>query len=173
MEEKKFNNKKIDFLRRESSEVRGRILEMLINVELLISVVLVNYFSDDSKREDLFKYVFSDKLDFDTKKNIFSSLKKNKKIKSDSFYKGLITDIDYLQFFRNKMAHSILHMDVDYVNNFNGTKILYEENGIKNNGKLITIITGVSKYEDVDNLIYSEEMILTRANRVLTAIRDA
>jgi hypothetical protein len=169
--ENPYNEEKINLIREDSEKIRGRILETTITVEFLISKILVEYFAEESKKNDFFRYIVSDKITFDTKKYILASLKKEGKIPADTFYKELIGDLEYIQIIRNLVAHTILYLDPNYVNSYSRKKTTLNYTGTKNYGKQI-IIYHEDVEEDLKNLIYSFPKITNTINRIISGLEN-
>lgn len=169
--ENSYNEENIILIREDSEKIRGRILETAVTVEFLISKILVEYFADESKKGDFFRYIVSDKITFDTKKYILASLKKEGKIPADTFYKELIEDLEYIQIIRNLVAHTILFLEQNYVNSYSREKTVLVHTGIKNYGKQI-IINHEDVEEDLKNLIYSFPKIIDKINRIIIGLEN-
>jgi len=167
MEKKlKFNNLKFQQLKLESDLLRGCIIDSLVNIEFFISDFLSDYFSKEGFSDELNKYVFARELSYDSKKNILSNLISNKKV--NCFYKEFNGDLQYLQNFRNRIAHCTLYIESEYINSYDGTEIIYSIYELRKYEKGV-IVNIKSMEEDVEKLIYSKKSLIAKANRVLAS----
>ena len=162
-----YNGKKIDEIRHVAELIRGSVLSLSIGIEFSISKILVEYFAKENKRTELHRHFLSDRLTFDQKKLTLSSIKDQ--LNDNRVSKSIITDLDYIQVFRNKMAHSDIYLKPDVINSFNGEFVKFINFSHKHYGEIITV--NINKEEE-GKLLYSHPVFLATANRVWTSIES-
>lgn len=89
--------------------LRGRFLNSVAVIERDIAVILTEYFCtiDESKRELFFEKV-AEKLSLQKKKEILIEIVKNDYPRYWEENKQFLIDLQHIQEFRNKLAHSVL-----------------------------------------------------------------
>ena len=162
-----YNSRKIDEVRKTSELIRGTVLSQCISIEFSISKILVDFFAKSDKRSELYRYFLSDTLTFDQKKYTLSSIKD--KLDNNKVTKSIITDLDYIQVFRNKMAHSDIYLKPDIINSFNGDYVKFINFTNKNYGEIVRVNIN-SEFEDRKKLIYSHPIFEATANRVWASL---
>lgn len=88
---------------------RGRFLNSVAVIERDIAVILTDYFCtvDEDKRAMFFERV-AEKLSLQRKKDILVEIVKNDYPRYWEEHKQFLTDLQSIQDFRNKLAHSVL-----------------------------------------------------------------
>ncbi len=94
--------------------LRGRFLNSVAVIERDIAVILTEYFCtvDESKRELFFEKV-AETLSLQKKKEILIEIVKNDYPRYWEENKKFLTDLQQIQEFRNKLAHSVLDVSDD------------------------------------------------------------
>ncbi len=94
--------------------LRGRFLNYVAVIERDIAVILTEYFctEDENKRELFFEKV-ARKLPLHSKKEILIDIVKNDYPRYWEENKEILTDLQNIQEFRNKLAHSIIDLSDD------------------------------------------------------------
>ncbi|HZW63899.1 MAG TPA: hypothetical protein VFF15_09680 [Flavobacteriaceae bacterium] len=161
-----YNGKKIEEIRQSAELIRGSVLSLCIGIEFSISKILVDFFAKEDKRSELYRYFLSDTLTFDQKKYTLSSIKT--KLNNNKVNTSIITDLDYIQKLRNKMAHSDIYLKPDVINSFNGDNVKFMNFTNKHYGEIITI--NIKSEEEDRKLLYSHPVFLATANRVWTSL---
>jgi hypothetical protein len=94
--------------------IRGRFLNSVAVIERDIAVILTEYFclADESKKELFFEKV-TGKLSLDEKKKILIEIVNNNYPRYFREHKKFLNDLEKVQEFRNKLAHSVLDVSVE------------------------------------------------------------
>ena len=94
--------------------LRGRFLNYVAVIERDMAVILTEYFctADESKRELFFEKV-AERLSLQKKKEIFIDIVKNDYPLYWDKNKELLRNLDKIQQFRNKLAHSVIDVSDD------------------------------------------------------------
>jgi hypothetical protein len=107
-----YTDKKVDAakkLHEKARYLRGRFLNSVAAIEHDIAVILTEYFCtvDESKRELFFEKV-AEKLSLQNKKEILIEIVRNDYPSFWEENKQFLIDLQHIQEFRNKLAHSVL-----------------------------------------------------------------
>jgi hypothetical protein len=169
-EKLQFNNENYLKLREDSDRFRGNLIDMMVNIEFFMSDFLSEYFAKKELSDDLNMYVFARELSLESKKNILSNMIANNKI--NCFYKDFSNDLQYLQILRNKIAHCTLYIAKEYIDSYNRNELIYAIYELKKYEKSVVVRLN-TQTENPDKLIYSQESVIARANRVMASFGKA
>ena len=100
----------LNFLYQKSSDIRGRIIDHSIHVEMSLSNLLAEYFCSDNKKVGLcLSIVFnSGDLTFSSKVKILKTILDTAERELGIFYPKLIDNLESIRKTRNRVAHSKL-----------------------------------------------------------------
>ncbi len=94
--------------------LRGRFLNTVAVIERDIAVILTEYFcTEDENKRELFFGKVAEKLSLQKKKEILIDIVKNDYPRYWEENKEILTDLQNIQEFRNKLAHSIIDVSDD------------------------------------------------------------
>lgn len=89
--------------------LRGRFLNSVAVIERDIAVILTEYFcTEDEKKRALFFSKVTEKISLNKKKEILIDIVKNDYPRYWEENKQFLTDLQNIQEFRNKLAHSVI-----------------------------------------------------------------
>lgn len=165
--------RKKDEIEKKSEIVRGRIIDATITIENFISIALSELFSKEDVLDLFDKYIMSDTLNFDQKKQILCSLIKHNQIQLDNHYEKFSFDLQIIQDLRNIIAHTTLMTTEEEIENYDGRYIKYVSFSRKFWRKEITILLNsedINK-EDVKKDIYSFTSFIIKANAISEILR--
>lgn len=159
-------------MEKNSEIVRGRIIDATITLENFISTQLTNFFAKENISILFDKYIMSDTLNFDQKKQILCSLIKSEEIKLKNSYEKFSFDLQTVQDLRNIIAHTTLKTTKEEVGNYDGSCIRYVSFSRKFWEKEITILlrTEDVEKEDIKKDIYSFSSFIMRVNKIYEAL---
>lgn len=155
-------------MEKNSEIVRGRILDATITIENFISTKLTSFFAKENNSTLFDKYIMSDTLNFDQKKQILCSLIKYKEIDLKSHYDKFSYDLQIVQDLRNIIAHTTLKTTEEEIKNFDGSCIKYISFSRKFWEKEISILLKAQdiEKEDIKQDIYSFSSFIIRVNKL-------
>ena len=92
----------LDAVNKKVSDIRGRIANQYIQIELLINAYLINYFAIKNKHNDfLVKFLCDDYCSVGLKINVLEKI-----LSQEKMYKGFYNDLRRLNNIRNIAVHS-------------------------------------------------------------------
>jgi hypothetical protein len=164
---------KLNEMERQSEVVRGRIIDAAITIENEVSIALTDFFAKESAAGLFDKYIMSDTLDFNKKKEILCSLIKNNELIVKNHYENFGSDLQLIQELRNIIAHTTLCSTNEFVEQFDGSIMKYVSFTRKFWQKEITILLKPEDREkqDIKKGTYSFAEYMLTTDRIVEAIK--
>jgi hypothetical protein len=152
-----------------AKEYRFLAIEAAIDIETIISDILINFIGNEETKDVLGKYLFSDAITFERKVILFNSLNKKKLFQNINENKTLNGDIDYIKNLRNLMAHSKLDTQKETINTSNGIDVKFISFTEKNN-KEITVKFNNEMSDEPEKLIFCYNVLIKKYNDTTDAL---
>lgn len=127
--------KKLNDLRKLDCKIRGHFLVQTINIEWLIADILTAHFASfKDKHNQLFSYVIQPEIWLKKKIELFKKILDTYYPELSKKYPDLISNLEDINNFRNRIAHSNLDYTDDFINkNYTDRVqyIYYKDGGLK------------------------------------------
>jgi hypothetical protein len=150
------------------NQFRCQIIDSAVISETLISEILTELISTPKTRSPIKKHLFSNRLTFEIKIDLFNSLNKSKAFEPHMTDKSINKDLVYLRKIRNLMAHSRIDTADEAKTLFKQEKIRFFS--ITSDGLKPVIINFKGNTDDHEKLIFSQEVFIPKMMAINTRL---